>query len=273
MKRLLNLDHYPLDKLEGAGARSLVDDCRAALAADGMFNLDGLLRPAAIESCLKEFSPLWAESAFTHRREHNIYFDDEIPELPAGHPALKRFETVNHTICEDQIFGGVLSRIYRWPALAEFLAAATGMPRLYPMSDPLACMNVMTYREGEALNWHFDRSEFTVTLLLQAPDAGGEFQYRSDLRGASDPNYDGVAAFLADPDAEARSLALSPGTLNLFRGKYAAHRVTPVVGARPRIIAIFCYYENPGVQFSAEERRGFYGRTEAVEADTEWLNS
>ena len=37
----------------------------------------------------------------------------------------------------------------------------------------------MSYREGEALNWHFDRSEFTVTLLIQTPEEGGDFQYRS----------------------------------------------------------------------------------------------
>ena len=53
---------------------------------------------------------------------------------------------------------------------------------LFTMRDPLARVNVMSYREGEALNWHFDRSEFTTTLLLQEPSGGGEFQYRTDLR-------------------------------------------------------------------------------------------
>jgi hypothetical protein len=56
------------------------------------------------------------------------------------------------------------------------------------MSDPLARVNIIAYRAGEALNWHFDRAEFTTTLLLQAPNAGGAFQYRRDLRTASDAN-------------------------------------------------------------------------------------
>jgi hypothetical protein len=34
----------------------------------------------------------------------------------------------------------------------------------------------MDYRPGEALNWHFDRSQFTTTLLIQAPEQGGEFE-------------------------------------------------------------------------------------------------
>jgi hypothetical protein len=64
-------------------------------------------------------------------------------------------ETINHTVCVDQV---------------------------------LARVNVMAYHDGEALNWHFDRSEFTTTLLLQNPEAGGLFEYRSDLPSDSNPN-------------------------------------------------------------------------------------
>jgi predicted 2-oxoglutarate/Fe(II)-dependent dioxygenase YbiX len=127
------------------------------------------------------------------------------------------------------------------------------------MGDPLARVNVMSYGAGQALNWHFDRSEFTTTLLLQAPDAGGAFEYRSDLRSDEDPNYDGVAALLNGQDRP-RQIGLSAGTLNVFAGKNTAHRVTPVEGDTSRVIAVFSYYETPDVMFSEEERIGFYGR-------------
>jgi hypothetical protein len=55
-------------------------------------------------------------------------------------------------------------------------------------------------------------------------------------------------------------MAAKAGTLNVFRGKNTAHRVTPVAGPVDRIIAVFSYYETPGVRFSDEERIGFYGR-------------
>ena len=58
-----------------------------------------------------------------------------------------------------------------------------------------------------------------------------------------------------------QTLPLQPGTLNVFKGKHTAHRVTPVEGARPRIVAIFSYYETPGFTMSDAERVGFYGRT------------
>jgi hypothetical protein len=47
----------------------------------------------------------------------------------------------------------------------------------------------------------------------------------------------------------------------VFRGKNTAHMVSTVRGTRDRIIAVFSYFDRPGVVFSREEQRGFYGRT------------
>jgi hypothetical protein len=129
------------------------------------------------------------------------------------------------------------------------------------MADPLASFNVMRYQKGQALNWHFDRSEFTVTLLLQAPDEGGVFEYRTDLRTIDDPNFDGVARLLNDEDSQKQEMAVVAGTLNVFRGVNTPHRVTPVKGVRARMIAVLTYYEAQGATFTETEQLGFYGRT------------
>ena len=269
MKQVLDLDRWPVDALDGARGQVLIARCRAALRDAGMFSLDGLIRSEALRACVAEVGPLFDTASFTHARDHNIYFDDDIQVLEAGHPALARFTTVNRTICGDQIPGSLVTRIYEWQPLINFLAATMGKPRLYPMADPLGRLNVMAYREGERLNWHFDRAEFTITVLLQAPLAGGEFQYRSGLRSDSDPNYQGVGRLLAGDDEHVRTLPLAPGTLNVFKGKNTAHRVTPVEGERARIIAVLSYYETPDVTFSDTERLGFYGRTTPVRAEAQ----
>ncbi len=260
MERLLDLERFPLDRLESAAGEALVARCRGELAAHGMFNLEGLVRPAALERWVAEVKPLLDTAAFTHKRSHNIYFEPEIAGLAPDHPALARLETVNHTVCADQIPESGVCRIYEWPPVARFLAAVMDKAALYTMADPLARANVMTYRDGEALNWHFDRSEFTTTLLLQEPEEGGAFRYRSALRSDDDPNYEGVARLLEGKDPHVETLPLAAGTLNIFKGKNTAHRVTPVAGARERIIAVFSYYERPGVLFSEAERIRFYGR-------------
>ncbi len=256
----LDLDRFPLHALDSPAGVALVHACREALATDGLCSLDGLVRPAALARCVAEVWPVLETAAFKHVRRHNAYFQDRVPGLTPDHPALAMDETVNHTVCADQIADSLLLRIYDWPPLIRFLAAVMEKPALFAMADPLARVNVMAYRDGEALNWHFDRSEFTTTLLLQAPEAGGAFQYRSELRSDGDPNYDGVARLLAGEDSEVRTLPLTPGTLNVFKGKNTAHRVTAVGGPRDRIIAVFAYFDRPGVTMSESERIGFYGR-------------
>ena len=258
MNELLDLDYYPLDQPARIG--SLIQWCKSCLDEQGLFNLYGLVRPEALARILEPLAPLFATDAFTHSREHNIYFSDRVAGLPNDHPALKRFETTNRVLCADQLSDNPLLDIYTWQPLMDFLSIVMDKEHLFLMQDPLASVNVMHYRHGEALNWHFDRSEFTTTLLLQEAKQGGEFQYCSDLRSEQNPNYDGVGAMLAEGGSTARVLPLFAGTLNVFRGRNTAHRVSPVVGEKNRIIAVFSYYDRPGVMFSEEERLGFYGR-------------
>ncbi|WP_137702998.1 HalD/BesD family halogenase [Marimonas lutisalis] len=260
MHDILDLGRFPLDRPESADWAALVARCREDLARDGMFNLAGFMHPDVARAAADALEARFASEAFRHEREHNIYFLKDVPGLAPDHPALTRLRTSNDTLCWDQLTGSPMDRLYRWPELARFLAATMEREALYVMEDPLAGLNTMSYREGQALNWHFDRSEFTTTLLLQAPDAGGEFIYRTDLRSNEDPNYEGVAKMLAGADPEVRSLTLSPGTLNVFKGKNTPHRVGDVQGGRARVISVFSFYERPGVAFSEDERIGFYGR-------------
>jgi hypothetical protein len=261
MQHILDLDRYPLDRPGTPAWQALVDRCKSDLVRDGMFNLEGLVRGDALPQIVAEVKPVMNTLSFTHTREHNIYFMKSVPGLAEDHPALAKTKTTNHTVCADQIPHSIVAQIYEWAPMILFLSAAMEKVALYPMRDWLARMNVMAYRDGEALNWHFDRSEYTTTLLLQAPEQGGDFVYRSDLRTTDDPNYEGVARLMRGDDPEVKILQLSAGTLNVFRGRNTAHKVSTVKGKRERMIAVFTYYEKPGVMFSREEQIGFYGRT------------
>lgn len=156
--------------------------------------------------------------------------------------------------------------IYDWPPFADFLAATMSKEVLYRMDDLMARVNVQASRAGEALNWHFDRSEFTTTILLQAPEEGGELEYRTNLRSAEEPNYEGVAAVLRGEDPDVKRVRLVPGALNVFRGvnTLTLHRVVQVKGPTERIVAIFAFFDRPGVMMSAKEQTGFYGRAVAA---------
>ena len=189
---------FPLDTLGTEAANTFVDNCRRQLSEHGLFNLEGFLRPATLERCVREVKPLLDSAAFVHKRRHNIYFDDRPTELADNHPALKQFETINHTICADQIPGSLICRIYEWPPLATFLAAVLDKTELHLMADPLARVNVIAYRAGEALNWHFDRSEFTTTLILQSRPAAANFSIATRFVPMTTPTTKASAGFLRE---------------------------------------------------------------------------
>jgi len=261
IEKIIDLQRYPLNRLGSEEGQKLVKQCQHDLEESGLFNLQGFLLPSAIKQAVENSADQLANHSFTHQRKHNIYFLPEVEGLSEDHPALQQFETINHTVCSDRIPDNVLIQLYEWKPFAAFLAAVMEIDELHPMDDELSRLNVMGYTDGEALNWHFDRSEFTTTLLLQAPAKGGEFQYKMGLRTDSDPNYDGIGEFLAGDQADIVTVPLEAGTLNVFRGKNTLHRVSPVIGNEGRVISVFSYYENPGVKFSTEEQIGFYGRS------------
>lgn len=259
LEDLIDLVQFPIHE-DGPARDALIARCRAEMDATGMFNLHGFFKPAAIAQTLAKAEPLWADKSFNHARTHNIYFKKDVPDLAPDHPALKLHETSNHTLCGDLLQDCSVAQLYYADALPRFLADVMQTGPLYPMEDQLAAFNVMAYHEGEALNWHFDRSQFTVTLLLQKPDKGGGFEYRTGLRSENDPNYEGVAALLAGDDPKVQLMEVEAGTLNVFKGVNTAHRVTPPEGPNRRIITVMTYYDHPGARFSDEERMGFYGR-------------
>ena len=128
---VLDLDRYPLDRPASPRGRALVAECRAALDRDGLFNLEGLMRPAAVARCVADLKPLMETASFRHARSHNVYFLDRVEGAPEDHPALRRFETVNRTLCDDRMTGAAVHRIYEWTPLAGFLSRVLRKPRLY----------------------------------------------------------------------------------------------------------------------------------------------
>ena len=264
MHAIIDTDRHPV--VQTSGHDDLVSRCRAEWVANGSFSLEGFLRPEALEHSVAEIEPVMNAHAYHHAARHNIYFSnaDETPEA-VNAPALMQTSS-NHTLTADQLNGMIIQRVHRWPPLARFLEAVLDKPALYPMADPMAGVNVMRYRDGDRIGWHFDRAEFTVTLLLRRPARGGMFQYRRNLRGPRDANLDGVVALLSDEDPEVADLPIEAGTLNVFAGYRSPHRVTPTQGQTSRLVAVLSYMEEPDVVFSAEDRLRFYGRADPIAA-------
>ncbi len=97
--------------------------------------------------------------------------------------------------------------------------------------------------------------------MIQPPDEGGVFEYVKDVRDADrgEMNYP-LSEQVLNGEIFPKTLSLSAGSLVLFRGRNAMHRVTPVKGDRTRMLVVLAYNTEPGVSLSESARMTFYGR-------------
>jgi hypothetical protein len=259
---LIDLDRYPILELAALPARELIARCRRELADVGALALPGFLKPRVTEALAAEAGAL-ASLSYDVREEHTVYFKPADPSFPEGHPRRRLIHSNKGGVSYDHIPGdAILRRLYEWDVLMAFIAAALGEKRLYRHADPLAALNVNVAREGQILNWHFDRTDFSATLSLQSAEAGGTFEYLPWLRNEADQNYAGIARVIDGAREGVRTLPFDAGTLALFRGHHSLHRVTPTRGQRDRLVAVLSYVRAPGVTFTPGARQLFYGHSE-----------
>ena len=125
-------------------------------------------------------------------------------------------------------------------------------------------VDYLVYEPGDSNGWHFDTTKYVISLLLQSPDVGGEYEYMPDLRSESDENFEGVNRRMQNPDDPEgiESAELAPGTLFFFRGLNTFHRVKPVEGGRDRVVVIISYHNQPGHETSEGSKMAMYGRVD-----------
>lgn len=255
----IDTERYPIDQ-PGPERDALVAAVRTELETHGCAVLKAFVHPHRIGELVTECDRVAAHGHRNFNRT-NAYFTQDRPELPTEHPLRRFFDRSNAFVPADN-FGpdSILRTIYEWPAFAPFVQAALGEPNFHRYGDPLADVIVNTAEAGNGFPWHFDTNNYTVTLAIQNAESGGEFEYSPFLRTATDENYAGVQAVLDGDPRLVHTLRLQPGDLQIFKGRYSLHRVTPLDGNRPRYVAIFSYAEQPDMVGSPERTRQLYGR-------------
>jgi hypothetical protein len=257
----VDLDRYPVNAPGSPAYRALVQACRDQLASRGVAELAGFLTPAAVSQMLALASQL-AAGAWASDQARTIYFEPADDSAGRDHPRALRQHSAKKAIGYDQIPAGApIRRLYESDDLTAFMAAVLGKPVLYRSADPLDALEIAIFGDGDELGWHFDNSEFSVTVMYQQAAAGGHFDYYPRLRDQHDENHPGVQKILHGSTGGVLRLPSSPGTLAVFRGQHALHRVTPVSGPRPRINSVLTYGEHPGMKLAELTQKLFYGRT------------
>ena len=259
---LVDLERYPIDAPDSPAALAAIAAARADLVRQGVAVLPGFLTADALTAMVAEADGLAAG------RHHQDLMGSPYLEIPADHwpehhPRRAEGRSALTAIPYDAFAdGSPLRALYEWDVLLEFVRRALDREVLHRYADPLGALNVAAMYDGDELAWHFDQTDFVVSIALQRPEVGGEFECAPFTRTPDDECYEVVARCLAgDPDAPTTVLEFEPGTLMLFEGRHSLHRVTPIGGAVPRHVALLGFDTRPGVRSSELLQTIRYGRT------------
>jgi hypothetical protein len=262
-EELVDQGRYPLADLAGAGGRAVIADGRAQLSATGAAELPGFISPEALDRLVADAEAL-APRAHHSGGVGTAYL--EIPDfsLPGDHPRLHFGPYAVGAVGYDVIpRSSPLRRLYESDAVLGLIAAILDRGPLYRYADPFGALNLSVMAEGDELQWHFDQTDFVVSLAIQSAAGGGDFEVAPRIRRADDECYPAVARVLAGEREPVMTLPMTPGTLLIFEGRHSLHRVSPVAGDRLRHVGLLAYDTAPGTVGSDLLRMDRYGRSTA----------
>jgi hypothetical protein len=268
---LVDLARYPVLAPGTEAYRTCVAEARRQLRANGAAEIPGFVSPAGVTALVRDAERL-AARAHSSGGQGTAYLEFPDFSLPEDHPRLHfadyRVRAVPYDVTPQD---SPLRRLYEWDPLKDLVEAVLDRGPVYRYADPFGALNLAVMGEGDQLQWHFDQTDFVVSLAIQSAESGGDFEVAPRIRNADDECYDDVAAVLAGDRSRVETLPMRPGTLLVFEGRYSLHRVSPIAGGRLRHVGLLAYDTAPGTMGSELLRADRYGRTEAfVEPPAVW---
>jgi len=260
LEDFIDLEKFPIHNLASPKRAELVKQCRADLDAVGCSHVPGFINEHAVKEMGAEAHRLMAQSRPADDKI-NPYLVADDTTLEHDHP--KRFfqtrtsSFINSDLLEPQ---SLLRKIYDSDVMVHFVSDCINVGAIYRWADPLGRNPYSVMHDGDYFPWHFDGNDFTVSILVEEADQGGDFEYCPNIRSPQAENFDDVKSVLQGDRTRVKVLSLKTGDLQLFKGRYSMHRVTPVKGLNPRIIALPTYVTNPYLMNRPHHAKGFYGR-------------
>jgi hypothetical protein len=255
LEQITNLKKYPISDSD------FKQQSRQTLNDNGVLVLPGFLKETAV-AAIRQEGIKGIEKAYFKHQLHNVYLSPYDPQYPDDHAYNRQIVSSKGCITDDQIAqDSALRALYESNEFKQFLCYVLDKEALHPYADTLSSINLHYAKKGQELGWHFDNSSFAITLMIQPPENGGQFEYVSDVRDAvkGELNFAGVDAVL-DGKVKPQQLSMEAGSLVLFRGQNAMHRVAPNKGDMTRMLVVLAYNAKPGISLSESARMTFYGR-------------
>jgi len=255
----VDLQRYPIADIKQGVGLKFANQCRRDYAETGLCMLPGFIPPDALRLLAEEAETLRKDAYFC-KSTHNAYLTQDDPSVSDDDVSRRQEQTFVGSVPYDKIEPqSRLNQLYQWDPLKDFIGHVLGKSSFHRFADPFGACSINVFVNGGEHGWHFDESEFTVTLMLQKPEQGGAFEYVPRIRGLSDEK-DIVEQVLDGAREKVVELPFTAGTLLIFGGRQTLHRVSRVSGDRARLVPVLCYSEEPDKVNSEAVRKLFWGR-------------
>jgi len=259
---LIRLDLYPLDDPASPRLAEIVARAKADLERQQYCVLPDFVTESARAAMAEEATRAMPES-YVNRSHRTCFLNQQpSPDRPGDHPMNIFFDARFRVVAFDQFAPeGPTVRFYGWEPIRRMIAEIVGIETLYMNEDPYQPTVVIGLEDGDTSPWHFDRGNaFTVTLMLQEPEAGGAFEIAPEIWPDDESDPSELLEVLNERGGE-RVLKVDrvPASLVIFRGNRSVHRVTEVKGERMRLMAVMSYEDRPGVVGRPEVNASVFG--------------
>ena len=229
------------------------------LNKEGILVFDSFISTTGLFKLQKEAAELKPNS-FKSSSEYNVYVSDYDDNFPSESPRNRIMNTTKKCIPNDLIpKDSILQKLYDSSYLKNFFCELLGKDNLYPYEDSLSSININYYDKGDALGWHFDNSDFTITLLVKNCIKGGVYEFFNDMRYKNGREDYAFVERILDNEVSGNKVDSFEGDLMIFKGNKSIHQVTAVEEGE-RILVTFNYNEKMGVSLSEKSRKTFFGR-------------
>jgi hypothetical protein len=258
---LVDLERYPIGEPDTRRYGEMVDEARAGLRHIGAAEIPDFLTPTGLAATVADAEAL-EQSGHHCETPATAYLGFPDPDFPADHPRRWVGRSAVAAVAYDLFpAGSPLRRLYESAAVLRFIEDILERGPLHRYADPLGALNMASMAEGDELQWHFDQTDFVVSVAIRDADRGGDFEVAPRIRNADDECYDAVKQVLDGDRSAVVTLPMVPGTLLVFEGRHSLHRVSPIEGRTSRLVGLLGYDTAAGTMSSDLLKQVRYGRT------------
>jgi len=229
------------------------------LEKDGILIFNSFIGTDGLKTLQDEANDLKKHS-YRSSSEYNVYISEYDNAFSSDSPRNRIMSTSKKCIPNDLIPKySILQRLYDSSFLKDFFCELLDKENLYPYEDSLSSININYYDKGDALGWHFDNSDYTITLLIKNCTKGGVYEFFNDMRYKDGKEDYAFVEKILDNEVSGTKIDSFEGDLMIFKGNKSIHQVTAVEEGE-RILVTFNYNEKIGVSLSEKSRKTFFGR-------------